>query len=69
MEEVATEFETAVANRASDGKGAASRLAQMQSEARRDLTDFYPELDKVPVEELTSWASLAWDWSSSKYVL
>ena len=68
MESLAADFEAAVAEGWTDGGGASERLANMQAEARRGLTDCYPELDKVPIEELTAWADRAWDWETGAYV-
>jgi len=68
MERLAGEFEDAMDKNMPDGGGASQKLLDMQSEAKRDATDCYPELDRLPVDEMASWGNLAWDWQAGKYV-
>lgn len=67
LSKLAAEFEDAIEHNRIDGGGAPARLIEMQAEAKRDAADFYPALDEVPIEELTSWSERCWDWEAGAY--
>jgi len=52
---------------AGDASKPEALLVAMQEEAADNVRDCYPELEKVPFAELTSWGDRAWDWERSAF--